>query len=456
MKLFNLTILLFLYIGILSAQNKSSNVKNENVIKLTTNKGIVLIKLYDGTPLHRDNFLNLVNKGFYNGLTFHRIIKGFMIQGGDPKSKNATNETILGESSNDTVRIPAELKLEYFHKRGALVAARDFNPEKASDPYQFYIVQGKIYTDSEIDKIESQNSIKYTQEQRDIYKNVGGTPLLDQKFTVFGEVIGGYEVIEKIANSPTNGDNKPSIAITMKMEISSFSSNSELSRLNKNPEFNKIEFSEVQNFKIDDYVYSGRVKGRNPDGHGKWTKSDGTWYEGEFKDGIENGIGTLRQPNGLRYTGNFTNGLPNGQFKIERWTLMGIAKDEWTAIYNDGELVSSSQTETGMTDFLNSKPTTSSSSTKQENNSNKTIKEIPTVKKIEFEQTKSSFVMGESEKYYVTFSDGTTGYLFFSKKYSQWYINDGATNFGYDSKDNALSALYEYKDKGTIRKTGRK
>ena len=218
----------------------------------------------------------------------------------------------------------------------------------------------------------------------------------------------------------------------------------------ENRTFTGSHFYEYGNFK-----YTGSFINGVPNGQGKWEKPDGSWYEGNFKDGVEHGRGTLRQNGGLRYTGNFTNGYPNGTFKIERWTLMGLAKDTWTAEYKDGNLVSSSQTETGMTDFLNSKPTTSSSSTKQENSSTKTMKETPTVKKIEFEQTKSSFVMGESEKYYVTYSDGTTGYLFYSKKYSQWYINDGATDFGYDSKDNALSALYEYKDNKTIRKIGR-
>lgn len=217
----------------------------------------------------------------------------------------------------------------------------------------------------------------------------------------------------------------------------------------------KIEY--VTDFKISsEYTYTGRLKNGLPDGQGKWTKSDGSWYDGSFKDGVENGIGTLRQTSGLRYTGNFTNGHPNGSFKIEKWTLMGMAKDTWTAEYKDGNLISSSQTETGMTDLYNSKPTSTGSSPKPENSNNKSEKAIPLVKTIKFEKTIGAFVMGESEKYYVTYNDGTTGYLYYSKKYSQWYISNGLHDFAYDTKDNAISALYEYKEKGTIRKTGRK
>lgn len=116
------------------------------------------------------------------------------------------------------------------------------------------------------------------------------------------------------------------------------------------------------------FKYTGSFVKGVPNGQGKWEKPDGSWYEGSFKDGVENGRGTLRQTSGLRYTGNFTNGYPNGTFKIERWTLMGLAKDVWTAEYKDGNLINSSQTETGMTDFLNSKPTTSNSSNSKANN----------------------------------------------------------------------------------------
>lgn len=188
-------------------------------VKITTDSGIIIVKLYDSTPLHRDNFVKLVNQGFYDSLLFHRVINAFMIQGGDPLSKNAAPDVMLGNGGSDMTRIPAEFRQSLIHKKGALAAARDGNPEKASSACQFYIVQGKPATDAELDMLEQRNGIKYTPAQRLIYKTIGGTPFLDQNYTVFGEVISGLEVIDKIASVPTNGANRPVGDVRMKMEV---------------------------------------------------------------------------------------------------------------------------------------------------------------------------------------------------------------------------------------------
>jgi cyclophilin family peptidyl-prolyl cis-trans isomerase len=188
-------------------------------VKIWTDSGTMIVKLYDSTPLHRDNFVRLVNQGFYDSLLFHRVISTFMIQGGDPLSKNAPAGQMLGNGGSDMQRIPAEFRQSYFHKRGALAAARDGNPEKASSACQFYIVQGKLYKDNELDMVEAQMGRKFTPEERTAYKTVGGTPFLDQNYTVFGEVISGFDVIDKIANAPKAPGDRPLTDIHMKMEV---------------------------------------------------------------------------------------------------------------------------------------------------------------------------------------------------------------------------------------------
>ena len=188
-------------------------------VKITTDSGIMVVKLYDSTPLHRDNFVKLVKDGFYDSLMFHRIIQGFMIQGGDPMSKNAVPGSMLGGGGGDMARIPAEFKKSIIHKKGALAAARDGNPEKASSACQFYIVQGKTLTDPELDMMEQRIGSKYTLDQRNIYKKIGGTAMLDQNYTVFGEVISGLEVVDKIAAAEKAPGDRPIGDIRMKMEI---------------------------------------------------------------------------------------------------------------------------------------------------------------------------------------------------------------------------------------------
>ncbi|MCP9750489.1 peptidylprolyl isomerase [Ferruginibacter sp. HRS2-29] len=188
-------------------------------IKITTDSGIIIVKLYDSTPIHRDNFVKLVKEGFYDSLMFHRVIPQFMIQGGDPTSKYAEPAALLGNGGDNMERLTAEIKPQYFHKRGVLAAARDGNPEKKSSACQFYLVEGKIRSDEELNMIELQGGFKYTPEQREIYKKIGGTPHLDMKYTVFGEVIEGLDIISKISRVPTGRGDRPIGDIRMKMEI---------------------------------------------------------------------------------------------------------------------------------------------------------------------------------------------------------------------------------------------
>jgi cyclophilin family peptidyl-prolyl cis-trans isomerase len=173
-------------------------------VKITTDSGVIVVRLYDKTPKHRDNFIKLANEHFFDSLIFHRVINGFMIQGGDPLSKNAQPGVGLG-AGDVGYTIPAEFDTTLFHKKGALAAARTNNPEKASSGCQFYIVQGKKYADAELNMIEMQAGIKFSKAKRNIYKTIGGVPFLDMNYTVFGEVESGLEVIDKIASVPTNG-----------------------------------------------------------------------------------------------------------------------------------------------------------------------------------------------------------------------------------------------------------
>jgi cyclophilin family peptidyl-prolyl cis-trans isomerase len=182
--------------------------------EIATNYGNIVVKLYDSTPFHRDNFIKLVKEGFYDSLLFHRVIDSFMIQGGDPESKNAPDSVQLGEGEAPGNRIPAEFNKNYFHKKGALAAARDDNPEKASSNCQFYIVQGKPYNDTALNMIECQvrtenPGFSFTDSQRKVYNTVGGAPFLDQNYTVFGEVVKGLEIVDKIANLPRDANDRP-------------------------------------------------------------------------------------------------------------------------------------------------------------------------------------------------------------------------------------------------------
>lgn len=198
------------FIGVLLAQ--ISVAQKEVVVKkkdrkrdvlLQTSMGEMTIRLSDSTPLHRDNFIKLVKQGFYDSLLFHRVINNFMIQAGDPNSKNAPAGQPLG-SGSPGYTVPAEFRTTLFHKKGAIAAARtsdDVNPQRASSGSQFYIVQGRKFTDSGLDSLETMRlrGRKLPTDQREAYKTVGGTPHLDQGYTVFGEIVNGLDVIDKIA-----------------------------------------------------------------------------------------------------------------------------------------------------------------------------------------------------------------------------------------------------------------
>jgi peptidylprolyl isomerase len=250
-----------------SAQQK------ETIVKISTEYGDIKIRLYNDTPVHRDNFIKLVKEGFYDDLLFHRIIKGFMIQGGDPQSKNAPAGKQLG-AGDVGYTLPAEFVYpKYYHKKGALAAARQgdqVNPEKRSSGCQFYIVQGKTLNDMELAQMEKnmqekakgvrfyeivmerqaeiqqlrnandqaglqklQNEIirqmedefskkepfKLSAEIRYDYKTIGGTPMLDNEYTVFGEVTEGLDVIDKIASVATGSADRPVKDVKMKITL---------------------------------------------------------------------------------------------------------------------------------------------------------------------------------------------------------------------------------------------
>ena len=242
-------------------------------VRIRTTEGDIVVRLYDETPKHRDNFIKLVKEEFFNGTLFHRVIKDFMIQGGDPDSKNAPQGKRLG-TGGPGYTIPAEFVYpKYFHKRGALSAARladQVNPERESSGSQFYIVWGKVYKPQELKQMERQMEMqqeqaifnqlaqahredilnfrrnrdraglqqlqdqlveetqkkseeigapKFTDEQVKAYTTVGGTPFLDNQYTVFGEVEEGLDVVEKIQNTETLRDDRPKEDVSMTMEI---------------------------------------------------------------------------------------------------------------------------------------------------------------------------------------------------------------------------------------------
>lgn len=236
-------------------------VADANFVLIETEFGNMKIKLYDQTPKHKANFLKLVSEGFYNDLLFHRVIKDFMIQGGDPQSKDASASAMLG-NGGPGYQIDAEFNDSLFHKKGAIAAAREgdqINPLKKSSGSQFYIVQGTKFTDEKLDFLEEQTSIsdyisthenvqkelaklqqaqnkagiekliesvknkkdfkinKISDFKRTVYKSIGGTPFLDNAYTVFGEVVEGLNVIDSIANVKTKAGDRPQKDVKMKI-----------------------------------------------------------------------------------------------------------------------------------------------------------------------------------------------------------------------------------------------
>jgi peptidyl-prolyl cis-trans isomerase B (cyclophilin B) len=219
MKLKTIVLLLFsACVGLqASCQTKKYKKMKQKVVQIETSEGNIVVKLYDETPLHRDNFLRLIGENAYNGVIFHRVIKDFMIQTGDINSKNPVDGKQYGASTDKTT-LPAEFNAALYHKKGALAAARrgdQVNPERRSSDMQFYIVQGKKVTEAELNQLEqhiaqqTQQPFKYSKEQRKVYAEQGGTPFLDMQYTVFGEVLEGMDIVDKIAGTPTNPGDRP-------------------------------------------------------------------------------------------------------------------------------------------------------------------------------------------------------------------------------------------------------
>lgn len=199
------SILLISCLGLLAVQAQSTKVL------LKTTMGDITIMLYDDTPLHKENFIDLVTSKFYDGLLFHRVIPGFMIQTGDPNSKGAKPRQRLG-NGGPGYTVPAEFRSNRYHKKGALSAARQgdqVNPRKESSGSQFYLVQGKTLTDKELNQLNGSRQTPFTTEERKTYKEIGGTPFLDFNYTVFGEVTKGLGIIEAISLVKRDGGNRP-------------------------------------------------------------------------------------------------------------------------------------------------------------------------------------------------------------------------------------------------------
>ena len=199
MRLLTLTIFLSFLVCAVKAQT--------NYARLSTSKGNILIMLYDQTPNHRDNFINLIKKGLFKDQEFNRVIKNFVSQGGELDDTILDREKINPQQPVE--RLAAEIKPGLFHKKGALGAGRNDNPEKSSYLDQIYLVEGKIQTDAELDELEIKKGIKFSAEQREVYKKIGGIPRLDNDYTVFGEIVKGLDVAEAINHAGTDQHDRP-------------------------------------------------------------------------------------------------------------------------------------------------------------------------------------------------------------------------------------------------------
>ena len=200
---------------------ENQNDTTQYYVNISTSFGDMVVKLYNETPKHRDNFIKLVKDGYFNDLLIQKVKKGFMIKGGDPASKNAGPNVQLG-AGGPGYTIPAEFNRNFIHKKGALSAARQgdqVNPTKASSGSQFYIVQGKVTDAAQLEQMGRQTGNSYTPEQTAIYSSIGGTPFLDNQYTVFGEVIKGLEVIDKIAAVKTAYGDRPQQDVKMTMTM---------------------------------------------------------------------------------------------------------------------------------------------------------------------------------------------------------------------------------------------
>ncbi len=204
--------LLFILSLIISLSVMAQNKKPETLVVIHTKFGDITAKLYNDTPKHRDNFIKLIKEGWYNGSPFHRIIKNFMIQGGSNKDGR----------QDPGYTIEAEIRPNHFHKKGALAAARmgdNVNPEKRSSGSQFYIVTGQVVSEDYLNKVTAHTGHIFTQEEKKVYTTLGGAPHLDGGYTVFGEVLMGFDVLEKIASVKTDRADRPLEPVTMTIEV---------------------------------------------------------------------------------------------------------------------------------------------------------------------------------------------------------------------------------------------
>ncbi len=208
------------FILLLVSFNVFAKAPKNQYVRIKTSYGECIIRLYNETPKHRDNFIKLTKQGFYNGTLFHRVIQDFMIQGGDPASKKAKPGQVLGEGDVGYT-VDAEFRDSLFRKKGVLAAARDDNPKKASSGCQFYLVEGKRFTDEQLDKlIETRmKGRKIPPAQREWYKSVGGVPHLDQNYTVYGEIVFGLNMVDRIAAVQKDDKNRPLQDVSMTVSL---------------------------------------------------------------------------------------------------------------------------------------------------------------------------------------------------------------------------------------------
>ena len=220
MKKIKLLVLSILSVSVLYAQEgneKKKKCTKDVLITISTEFGEMKAILYNQTPKHKENFIKLTKEGFFDSTTFHRIIKDFMIQGGDPNSKN-DNPNDDGQGGTG-YRVDAEFNPDLYHKKGVLAAARDNNPTKASSGCQFYIVQGKKYSKAELEQMQNRRGdVKMSDKQIEDYTTIGGVPFLDMEYTVFGEVISGIEVMEKIIIQAKDNRDRPIKNIRMSVK----------------------------------------------------------------------------------------------------------------------------------------------------------------------------------------------------------------------------------------------
>lgn len=216
MKDFKLAFLALILVSAHTFAQKPS--KKDYLVTIKTEKGVMHAVLFDETPKHKANFIKLAKEKFYDGLLFHRIMPDFMIQGGDPNSRNAKDDSRIGNGDNG-YKIPAEFSPKLFHQKGALAAARDNNPAKESSGCQFYIVEGRKWNKEDLEKQAARAARKPNDQQKKIYETVGGTPHLDGAYSVFGQVVDGLPVIDKISMEPRDERDRPDKNISMKVSV---------------------------------------------------------------------------------------------------------------------------------------------------------------------------------------------------------------------------------------------